>query len=128
MTSGAMRLLKINAGKAEAMPAINHDSADLLLVGSPIELVDVPHQASTGSEKPINHMGIASRMKSAIPASSVVLWINRAVRNTPTETVIPNNIQSCLLGGMSRIESSLTRNLWNEVLVGVIRDPPSGSA
>ena len=51
-----------------------------------------------------------------------------AVRITPIETVTAKIVQSCLLGGMSRMESSLTRNLVKDVLTGVLKEPPSGNA
>ena len=71
ISSGATRLLKTKAGNAEAIPAINHDSASLLRVGKPMKGVDVPHHARTGREKPASHRGIARRTKSAFPANSV---------------------------------------------------------
>ena len=46
----------------------------------------------------------------------------------PIETVMANITQSCLLGGISRTESSLTRNLVKFVLTGVLNEPPSGNA
>ena len=45
-----MKLLRINAGRAEAIPAIIQASASLLLVGKPIIFEDVAHQAKTGIE------------------------------------------------------------------------------
>ena len=60
---GAIRELKMKAGKAEAMPAISQASASLRLVGSPNNLFEVPHHARTGREKPTNQMGIPIRMK-----------------------------------------------------------------
>ena len=63
VNSGATRLLKMNAGKADAIPAISHASASLRLVGSPNWAFDVPHQARTGKENPTSQRGIANRRK-----------------------------------------------------------------
>jgi hypothetical protein len=70
MIAGAAKLLKMKAGNADAMPASNHDSASLLFVGKPNDCVEVPHQASTGKENPINHNGIAMITNNNTPKNS----------------------------------------------------------
>lgn len=128
INSGATKLLKKNAGKAEAMPAISQDSASLRLVGIPIEEVDEPHHARTGSENPTSQRGIARMRNSAFPSVAVPPKRNNEVSVNPSKTVAAKIVQSCLLGGVSKIESSLIKNLEKIVLVGVCREPPSGKA
>ena len=44
----------------------------------------------------------------------------------PISRTKANIAHNCLLGGMSKIESSFTRNLENDVFTGVLRVFPSG--
>ena len=130
MSSGAISELNMNAGNAEAIPAISQASASLLLVGRPSNLFEVPHHARTGRENPTNQIGIPARMNAstAIISKDSISEYSIALSEAPTKITTEKMPQSCLLGGTSNIESSLTRNRENLVFIGVLRETPEDIA
>ena len=125
---GAMKLLTIMAGIAESIPAINQDSASLLLVSIPSASLEWDHQARTGMENPSNQAGTIMRNEIVSTTSSATS--ERSATDSPMEIDIrpANRIQTVRLGGVSREESSRIRWCANLVGTGVRSVVPSGSA
>jgi hypothetical protein len=123
---GKMNELIINAGRAEAIPAMSHASASRLRVGKPNHFEEVAHQAKTGIENPMTQRGRANMRYRRIPIVSVYSFKRGNVARMPTMMVSVNTTHTCLCGGRSRIESSGVRKRLNEVGSEVYREPPSG--
>ena len=122
--AGVNQLLTKIAGMPAAIPAISHDSASLSRVGIPIHELDDAHHAYTGMEKRIRVIGKA-RTKEIIrpksPPSISKIATTKDIQRHKTKTL---QIQKD--GGVSIIESSLTKNLFILVGIGDWIEPPSG--
>ena len=107
----------INAGSADAIPAINQASPSLLLVGKPIYFEEVAHQAKTGIENAaiarintgIKERRYTPKTKSSEPAKTDN---RRGIEKiTPNNNTTAKTPQTCLNGGKSNTESSRVMNL-----------------